>query len=374
MARLFDRRGRRQAPDAAGQHPHRRRRLALRRRRQAGRSDRDRRAVRRAIVSSATPIAKCLSRRERAWRRSCRCSARWPRPARLEAAELYFGCRTRRTTSRARSPRCRRARSSAPAATPRPTASFHGRVTQALAGLAFDPATTDFYICGSAAMVADCRAILERAGAQQIFDRTLLKDRRASVPRNSWFTETEVFLLHEIVARLDRLARKRVLDAIGLSYAEFLVAMAVNEMERPTQGEVGELLDMSKSLVSQRVAACWRRASSSSSATPKTAGRCGSSLTATGRRTLETDLRAARRQRGEAFRRPRPRGRNSCSRCAVCATRSPPSRRPWKAASRRLCDDSRAWQRRAISPWRARARRSLRASSSARDRALPGAS
>jgi DNA-binding MarR family transcriptional regulator len=75
------------------------------------------------------------------------------------------------------------------------------------------------------------------------------------VTKRSWFTETEVFLLHEIVARLDRLARKRVLDAIGLSYAEFLVAMAVNEIDQPTQGEVGELLDMSKSLVSQRVSA-----------------------------------------------------------------------------------------------------------------------
>jgi len=73
------------------------------------------------------------------------------------------------------------------------------------------------------------------------------------VTRNSWFVETEVFLLHEIVARLDRLARKRVLDSVGLSYGEFVLAMAVNEMERPTQAEVGELLDMSKSLVSQRV-------------------------------------------------------------------------------------------------------------------------
>jgi DNA-binding MarR family transcriptional regulator len=65
--------------------------------------------------------------------------------------------------------------------------------------------------------------------------------------------ETEVFPLHEIVARLDRLARKRVLNSVGLSYGEFVLAMAVNEMERPTQAEVGELLDMSKSLVSQRV-------------------------------------------------------------------------------------------------------------------------
>jgi MarR family transcriptional regulator, organic hydroperoxide resistance regulator len=70
---------------------------------------------------------------------------------------------------------------------------------------------------------------------------------------SSWFTQTEAFLLHEIVTRLDRLARKRVLDARGVSYAEFLVAMAVREMARPTHGEVGDLLDMSKSLVSQRV-------------------------------------------------------------------------------------------------------------------------
>ena len=72
--------------------------------------------------------------------------------------------------------------------------------------------------------------------------------------KSSWFTETEVFLLHEIVARLDRLARRRVLDARDLSYPEFLVAMAVRECPEPTHGEVGELLDMSKSLVSQRVA------------------------------------------------------------------------------------------------------------------------
>ena len=69
----------------------------------------------------------------------------------------------------------------------------------------------------------------------------------------SWFTQTEAFLLHEIVTRLDRLARKRVLDAKGVSYAEFLIAMAVREMASPTHGEIGDLLDMSKLLVSQRV-------------------------------------------------------------------------------------------------------------------------
>ncbi len=70
----------------------------------------------------------------------------------------------------------------------------------------------------------------------------------------SWFIDTEVFLLHEIVALLDGLARKRVLEPLGLTYAEFLVAMSALEFDAPTQSEVGFRLEMSKSLVSQRVA------------------------------------------------------------------------------------------------------------------------
>ncbi len=76
---------------------------------------------------------------------------------------------------------------------------------------------------------------------------------KPSTMKNSWFTQTEVFLLHEIVARFDRLAPRHVLQAKGISYPEFLVAMAVRELPQPTHGEVGKLLDMSKSLVSQRV-------------------------------------------------------------------------------------------------------------------------
>jgi DNA-binding MarR family transcriptional regulator len=107
------------------------------------------------------------------------------------------------------------------------------------------------------------------------------------VTRNSWFTETEVFLLHEIVARLDRLARKRVLDAIGLSYAEFVLAMAVNEMERPTQAEVGELLDMSKSLVSQRVSSLLTKGYLIQQREPENRRQVRLDLTAAGRQTLE---------------------------------------------------------------------------------------
>ena len=108
------------------------------------------------------------------------------------------------------------------------------------------------------------------------------------MPRNSWFTETEVFLLHEIVARLDRLARKRVLDTVGLSYGEFVLAMAVNEMERPTQAEVGELLDMSKSLVSQRVGGLLAKDFVVQQRDAENRRQVRLDLTARGRRTLET--------------------------------------------------------------------------------------
>jgi DNA-binding MarR family transcriptional regulator len=105
--------------------------------------------------------------------------------------------------------------------------------------------------------------------------------------KSSWFIETEVFLLHEIVVRLDRLARKRVLDAAGLSYAEFVLAMAVNELERPTQAEVGELLDMSKSLVSQRVAGLMAKGALVQRREADDRRQVRLELTAAGRRTLE---------------------------------------------------------------------------------------
>jgi all-trans-retinol 13,14-reductase len=86
----------------------------------------------------------------------------------IDAAELIFGCRTTAddlTRLLAPLPRTTVCASRDDAS----DVAVHGRVTRALADLAFDPATTDFYVCGSAAMVADCRTILERAGAQRIF-------------------------------------------------------------------------------------------------------------------------------------------------------------------------------------------------------------
>ena len=49
-----------------------------------------------------------------------------------------------------------------------PRGGMQGRVTDALARLEFDSNETDFYLCGSAAMVADARALLERRGAKNI--------------------------------------------------------------------------------------------------------------------------------------------------------------------------------------------------------------
>jgi phytoene dehydrogenase-like protein/NAD(P)H-flavin reductase len=90
------------------------------------------------------------------------------RTGEIADAELYFGCATPADdltvgvsvlpaktvvcTSRA-----------AP-----PAGGVPGRVTDALTGLAFDAATTDFHVCGSAAMVADCRRLLSAAGALRI--------------------------------------------------------------------------------------------------------------------------------------------------------------------------------------------------------------
>jgi phytoene dehydrogenase-like protein/ferredoxin-NADP reductase len=86
----------------------------------------------------------------------------------LGAAELYFGCRTMaEDITRALAPLPPRTTVCAS----RDEASnyaFRGRVTAAVSGLAFDPASTDFYVCGSAAMVADCRAILQSAGAPRV--------------------------------------------------------------------------------------------------------------------------------------------------------------------------------------------------------------
>lgn len=73
--------------------------------------------------------------------------------------------------------------------------------------------------------------------------------------RSEGFKESEVYLLHEITTRLDRIARLRFLAPAGITYPEFLILMSARELPAPTQEEVSIFVDMSKSLVSQRVSA-----------------------------------------------------------------------------------------------------------------------
>ncbi len=119
--------------------------------------------------------------------------------------------------------------------------------------------------------------------------------------KKSWFTETEVFLLHEIVGRLDRIARTRVLEARGISYPEFLVAMAVRELTEPNHGDVGELLDMSKSLVSQRVASLVAKGMMVQNPDKENRRQMRLELTPSGRKLLEQVYRELAEQASQLF-------------------------------------------------------------------------
>ncbi|OAP61374.1 hypothetical protein AYL99_03577 [Fonsecaea erecta] len=85
----------------------------------------------------------------------------------LESAELLFGCYhqeddiTRHFKPLPRTTVCVDGDPSAEGV-------FHGRVTDILANLQFEPATTDFYLCGVPAMMDACRTILAHAGAMQV--------------------------------------------------------------------------------------------------------------------------------------------------------------------------------------------------------------
>ena len=101
------------------------------------------------------------------------------------------------------------------------------------------------------------------------------------------FKETELFLLHEIVIRLDRLARKTVLDPAGITYPEFLVLMAARELPAPTQDAVAAFLDMSRSLISQRVSSLMKKGLARQDADPKSRRKIKLVLTETGRTKVE---------------------------------------------------------------------------------------
>lgn len=67
------------------------------------------------------------------------------------------------------------------------------------------------------------------------------------------FSESELYLMHSLVIGLDRIARESLLEPFKVTFNEFLVLMAVREMSSPVHQDVARYLDISKSLVSQRV-------------------------------------------------------------------------------------------------------------------------
>jgi all-trans-retinol 13,14-reductase len=86
----------------------------------------------------------------------------------LKTAELLFGCKYTRddiTQYFSFLPKKTICATGEPAA----EGIYHGRVTKALGEIEFEAATTDFYLCGSPAMVADCQTILTLAGATNIY-------------------------------------------------------------------------------------------------------------------------------------------------------------------------------------------------------------
>lgn len=90
----------------------------------------------------------------------------------LDSAELYFGCRTAADDiTRQFDPmppvvvRCVSREEP-------PLGGIKGRVSEVILRRSFDVACTDFYVCGSATMVADCTAVLERKGIGRIHIET----------------------------------------------------------------------------------------------------------------------------------------------------------------------------------------------------------
>ncbi|VUC30132.1 unnamed protein product [Clonostachys rosea] len=85
----------------------------------------------------------------------------------LTSADLYFGCRfaaeniTKGFSPLPETTLCLSGETGGDDA-------FHGRVTQALSLLDFNPDTTEFYLCGSPAMIKDCQGLLTRKGAKNI--------------------------------------------------------------------------------------------------------------------------------------------------------------------------------------------------------------
>jgi MarR family transcriptional regulator, organic hydroperoxide resistance regulator len=115
------------------------------------------------------------------------------------------------------------------------------------------------------------------------------------------FRDSEVYLLHEVTTRLDRIARQRFLDPEGITYPEFLVLMAVREAGSPTQDDVAVFVDMSTSLVSQRVKALVKKGLVRQAGDTENRRRVRLGLTASGSAAVEKISTAMVSESGRVF-------------------------------------------------------------------------
>lgn len=133
------------------------------------------------------------------------------------------------------------------------------------------------------------------------------------------FKDSEVFLLHEITTRLDRIARLRILAPAGITYPEFLLLMAARELPAPTQEDVSAFLDMSKSLVSQRVSSLLKKGLLDQMVDPENRRRVKLGLTPSGQERITKIYRAMMSSTTELFstlQESRPAFRESLARLA----------------------------------------------------------
>ncbi len=146
------------------------------------------------------------------------------------------------------------------------------------------------------------------------------------------FKDSEVYLLHEITTRLDRIARQRILGPAGITYPEFLLLMAARELPSPTQDDVGAFLDMSKSLVSQRVSSLLKKGLVNQAGDPENRRRVKLCLTREGQERVTRIYRAmvnATTELFDALRDFRPAFRRSLSLLAEGLAREEGQVRPW---------------------------------------------
>jgi len=67
------------------------------------------------------------------------------------------------------------------------------------------------------------------------------------------FTESELYLLHETVLFLDRIAEEEILPPFGVTYADCLLLIKIGHHPGATQQELAEYLNVGKSSLSQRL-------------------------------------------------------------------------------------------------------------------------